>query len=167
MNEVHMDVVKIGAELLLRKAKAIDTIDERSVKMIEAMIETLHAEGGVGLAGPQVGVSERLFVIDIDGKTPRAFINPSILETSEDTVLIEEGCLSIPGVWAEVRRPRTVRVQAWNERGRPFTIEADGLLARVIQHEYDHLEGILFIDRISPVKRERLLVKYQKQRAKH
>jgi peptide deformylase len=130
------------------------------------MTEALREGRGVGLAGPQVGLSRRIFVVHIEGDEPRAFINPSIIETSQETVKHEEGCLSVPGLWADVIRPRTVKVQAWNEKGRPFTLEADGILARVILHEYDHLEGILFIDRLPEQKRERLLAKTRKAAAK-
>jgi len=126
------------------------------------MIERLKKGDGVGLAGPQVGLMERIFVVLIEREEARVFINPSIIETSQDRVKYEEGCLSIPGCYANVMRPRAVKVQAWNEKGRPFTIEADGLLARVIQHEYDHLEGVLFIDRLSEARRERLLAKMAK-----
>jgi peptide deformylase len=129
------------------------------------MIDALHKQRGVGLAGPQIGLMKRIFVIHIEGDEPRVFINPSIIATSQETIKCEEGCLSIPGVWADVVRPRAVRVQAWNEKGRPFTIETEGILARVILHEYDHLEGVLFIDRLSPRKRERILAKLKKSAA--
>jgi peptide deformylase len=98
----------------------------------------------------------------VEGDIPRIFINPSIIETSRETMKHEEGCLSIPGIFTNVVRPRTVKVQAWNEKGRPFTLDASGLMARVILHEYDHLEGILFIDRIPEQKRERLIAKFEK-----
>jgi peptide deformylase len=91
------------------------------------------------------------------------FINPTIIGTSPEISQYEEGCLSIPGLYADVTRPEKVTVQAWNERGRPFTLDAEGLLARVIQHEYDHLEGVLFIDRLSEPKRNRLLTLYDKK----
>jgi peptide deformylase len=93
------------------------------------------------------------------------FINPSIVGTSQEMVKLEEGCLSVPGVYVDVLRPVAVRVQAWNEKGRPFTFEADGILARVILHEYDHLEGTLFIDRIPESKRSKILAKFEKPRS--
>jgi peptide deformylase len=157
-----LPVTLLGDDVLRGKMARVQNINADTRLLASRMFNTLIAERGVGLAAPQVGVLERLFVVCIEGFPPYVFINPSIIETSEEMCLYEEGCLSIPGVWASVKRPRRVTVQAWNERGRPFTLQADGLLARVIQHEYDHLDGVLFIDRLSPVKRERLLAKYQK-----
>ena len=149
--------------MLRRKAETIRPIDAEYKKIAGAMIEARHEGKGVGLAGPQIGLMKRIFVVHIDGDQPRVFINPSIIETSQGMVKYEEGCLSIPGLWADVVRPSQVRVQAWNERGRPFTLEASGMLARVILHEYDHLEGVLFIDRISEPKRNRILTKFGKR----
>ena len=102
---------------------------------------------GVGLAGPQAGISKRIFVIIADDEVRRVFINPQIISTSAELCDYEEGCLSIPGVYENIKRPAKVTVQAFNEKGRPFTLEADGLLARIIQHENDHLDGHVFIDR--------------------
>jgi peptide deformylase len=159
-----MEILTVGNELLRQKAQPVEKFDAPLVKTAEAMIEALREGKGVGLAGPQVGLLKRIFVVHIEGDVPRVFVNPSIIETSPETVKYEEGCLSIPGAWADVIRPRTVKVQAWNERGRPFTLETDGVLARVILHEYDHLEGILFIDRLSAPKRNRVLTKLEKAR---
>jgi peptide deformylase len=159
-----MDIITLGHDLLRRKAEPVKTFDAELGKTTEGMIEALHAGKGVGLAGPQIGLLQRIFVVHIEGDVPRVFINPSIIETSPETAKYEEGCLSIPGVWADVIRPRTVKIQAWNERGRPFTLETDGILARVILHEYDHLEGVLFIDRLSEPKRNRVLAKLEKIR---
>lgn len=161
-----MEIITLGNELLRQKAEGIKHIDADVMKIAEEMLDALHKEKGVGLAGPQVGFMKRIFAIHIDKDLPQVFINPSILETSQEMVKYEEGCLSIPGVWAEVLRPKTVQIQAWNEKGRPFTLEADGILARVILHEYDHLEGTLFIDRLSALKRNRLLAKFEKAREK-
>jgi peptide deformylase len=158
-----MDILTLGNELLRQKAETIRPIDTRYRKIAEAMIEILHKGRGVGLAGPQIGLMKRIFVVYVEGDAPRVFINPSIIETSQDQVKYEEGCLSIPGLWADVIRPSRVRVQAWNEKGRPFTLDASGILARVILHEYDHLEGVLFIDRISEPKRNRILTKFEKR----
>jgi peptide deformylase len=158
-----MEVITLGDELLRQKAEPVKPINAATVKLAEAMIETMHQSKGVGLAAPQVGLMQRLFVIHVDGDVPRVFINPSIVATSQETVKLEEGCLSLPGVWADVIRPVSVRVQAWNEKGRPFTLETAGILARVILHEYDHLEGTLFIDRLSEFKRKKILAKLAKQ----
>ena len=124
------------------------------------MFETMEKGKGVGLAAVQVGELIRLFVTKVPGDMARVFINPDILETSIDQVSLEEGCLSIPGLYTDVERPKSVRLQAWNEKGRPFTLSAEDYLARVIQHELDHLNGILFIDRVGPKKRQRLLAEY-------
>lgn len=159
-----MNIVTLGDERLRLKAEAVKPIGGEYQKIAEAMVETLHAGKGIGLAGPQVGLLKRIFAVHVEGDIPRVFINPSIIETSQEQASYEEGCLSIPGVWAEVVRPKGIKVQAWNEKGRPFTLEAGGILARVILHEYDHLEGVLFIDRLSEPKRNRLLNKYEKRK---
>jgi peptide deformylase len=159
-----MDIITLGNEVLRQKAEPVKPIGEECRQIAREMIEALHVGKGVGLAGPQVGLLKRIFVVHIEGDDPRVFINPSIIETSPEQDKSEEGCLSIPGIWAEVTRPLRIKVQAWNERGRPFTLEADNLLARVIQHEYDHLEGVLFIDRLSEPKRNRVLTKYEKRK---
>ncbi|MDR2608146.1 MAG: peptide deformylase [Treponema sp.] len=154
-----MKILILGDELLRQKAVPVKKINKSTEEFARNLVEALHEGKGIGLAGPQVGVLERIFAVHVEGDVPRIFINPSILETSQELVKYEEGCLSIPGVYADVVRPKTVKVQAWNEKGRPFTLEASGILARVIQHEYDHLEGGLFIDRLSEEKRERILAK--------
>ena len=159
-----MQIITLGDEVLRKKALPIGDIDPSIVALANDMLEAMRAGRGIGLAGPQVGSLFRLFVTEIEGDKSRVFINPSIVETSPELSDYEEGCLSIPGMYADVQRPSQVRIQAWNERGRPFTIEADGLLARVILHEYDHLDGTLFIDRLSEAKRERLVALYEKRK---
>lgn len=161
-----MNILTLGNELLRGKAESVENIDDEIRVIADTMLDALHQGKGVGLAGPQVGLMKRIFVVHVEGDPPRVFINPSIIATSEETTKYEEGCLSIPGVWADVVRPSALRIQAWNEKGRPFTMEADGILARVILHEYDHLEGVLFIDRLPAHKRERLLSKMKKVRQK-
>jgi len=160
-----MKILTLGNELLRQKAVLVAHIGSEYLAIAEKMLTALHAEDGIGLAGPQIGLMERIFVTHIADDIPRVFINPSILETSQEMVKFEEGCLSIPGMYSNVVRPAAVKVQAWNEKGRPFTIEASGLLARVIQHEYDHLEGTLFIDRIPEQKRNRIIAKVEAKAA--
>jgi len=161
-----MEILTLGNEKLRQKALPIEKIGNEHIEMAAKLLETLHREDGIGLAGPQVGFTQRIFAVHVDGDIPRIFINPSIIETSEETYKYEEGCLSIPGVYCNVVRPKKIKVQAWDEKGRAFTIEASGLLARVILHEYDHLEGTLFIDRLSEEMRTRVLEKYEKVRGK-
>jgi peptide deformylase len=156
-----LDIVTYGNEILARKAESVADIDDGIRMLAEGMLEAMAGKG-IGLAGPQVDSALRIFVTSIEGDKPRVFINPEIVLTSQEMVAIEEGCLSLPRLYIDVLRPQSVRVQAWNERGRPFTVEADGLLARVILHEYDHLEGILFIDRLTPGKRDRALSQYRR-----
>jgi peptide deformylase len=158
-----MTILTLENTLLRQKTEPVKNIDDEIRTVAGEMLNALHVGKGVGLAGPQVGFMKRIFVVHVEGDAPRVFINPSITATSEETVKYEEGCLSIPGVWADVIRARALQVQAWNEKGRPFTMDLDGILARVILHEYDHLEGVLFIDRLSVPKRNRILAKMNKQ----
>ena len=157
-----MEILLLGNELLHKKAETIKRIGPEYIRIADDLMNALHDGKGIGLAGPQVGVLERIFAVHVSGDVPRIFINPSIIETSQELTKYEEGCLSIPGIYADVIRPQTVKVQAWNEKGRPFTLEATGIVARVILHEYDHLEGVLFIDHLSEQKRKRLLSKMEK-----
>jgi len=158
-----LDIFTIGAEVLRTKAAPVERFDEELATLVEHMFETMKLGKGVGLAAPQVGLAQRLFVMQIDGDKQRVFINPEIVETSVELDSFEEGCLSIPGVYADLERPAEIRVQAWNERGRRFVLGADGFLARVIQHELDHLDGVLFTDRLPEKIRVRLLAQYEKR----
>jgi peptide deformylase len=158
-----MQILTLGNEILRQKAEKVGKIDTELVKSAQQMLVLIRNSKGVGLAGPQVGLLKRFFVVQLDGDIPRIFINPSIIETSQDTAKYEEGCLSLPGVWADVTRSKEITVQAWNERGRSFTLDADGILARVILHEFDHLDGSLFIDRLSEAKRSRIIAKFEKR----
>jgi len=160
-----MKVCKLGDAVLRTKADPLAEVTEETQLLIQQMFKTMDEENGIGLAAPQVGVSVRIFVLKADDEIPRVFINPQIIQTSPETGLYEEGCLSIPGFYEEVVRPLKITVQAINERGRPFTLEAEGLLARVIQHENDHLDGILFIDRIDSQKKTRIETKLTKKAA--
>jgi len=158
-----LDIYTIGAEVLRQKALPIERFDEELASLVETMFETMRLGKGVGLAATQVGLTQRLFVMQIDGDKPRVFINPAIIETSVDLSTFEEGCLSIPGVYAELDRPAEIGIQAMNERGRRFSLGATGFLARVIQHELDHLDGVLFTDRLPERNREKLLAQYEKR----
>jgi peptide deformylase len=157
----RLRIRKYGDPVLRKKASPITEIDEAIRELAEDMIETMQDAEGVGLAAPQVGESLRLFVVDIgvieeDG-LPRAFVNAEILSASGEERL-EEGCLSIPGITEDVVRPSQIKVRYTTLDGETVEEECEGLLARVIQHEVDHLNGVFFIDRISPMKR-RLLEK--------
>ena len=135
----------VGDELLRKKSRKVDEINNRITVLIKDMFETMYDANGIGLAAPQVGILKRLFVIDI-GEGPLVFINPEILNT-EGSVCDVEGCLSIPNQQDQVERPEKVKVKALNEKGEEFTLDAEGLLARAICHENDHLDGVLFIDK--------------------
>ncbi|NOX89610.1 MAG: peptide deformylase [Calditrichaeota bacterium] len=150
----------IGDPVLRKKGEPVTVFDKALQEFAEEMIEIMHVEDGIGLAAPQIGISKQILVTDaselIDGEYPRVFINPELIETFGESVM-EEGCLSIPGVREEVSRPERIILKFQNERGETFTEEYSDWMARILQHEIDHLNGILFVDRISPVKR-RLLI---------
>lgn len=142
-------------------------------RLARDMFETMYHAEGVGLAAPQVGVSQRMFVVDVperaeDGGEPvrhvHVLVNPAIVSSSAETAKDTEGCLSIPGFEESVTRPAQVVVEAQSLDGAPVRIEADGMLARVLQHEADHLDGVLFIDRLSPLKRSLIRKKWRKSR---
>jgi peptide deformylase len=154
----------LGAEALRRPAAEVKEIDDDLRTLIADMFETMYEAEGIGLAAPQVGLGLRVIVVDVqqEGTEPLALVNPRILESSRETDKAEEGCLSIPGVSAGVERPSRVVVEGIDETGHPIRMEAEGLLGRCLQHEIDHLDGILFIDRISPLKRRMVLQKYKR-----
>ncbi|NQT61201.1 MAG: peptide deformylase [Bacteroidetes bacterium] len=159
-----LDIITLGDEFLREKTERITSFGPEIPVLADAMIDTMRGERGLGLAGPQVGVLKRIFVLELpEEDSPRVFINPEILETSHGLSSYEEGCLSIPGMYSDVIRPTQVTVQAQDTKGKPFTIKADGMLARVIQHENDHLHGVLFIDRLDEDRRERILKAYKKK----
>ncbi|MCD6551888.1 peptide deformylase [Thermotoga sp.] len=141
-----------GDPVLRKRAKPVTKFDGALKRTIEKMIETMYHYDGVGLAAPQVGISQRLFVMDV-GNGPVAVINPEILETSSETEIAEEGCLSFPEIFVEIERSRKVKVRYQTPRGESVEEELEGYPARVFQHEYDHLNGVLIIDRIKPAKR--------------
>jgi peptide deformylase len=157
-----LSIITIGDPLLAKTSALVPNINADVRRLVEQMFETMGTRG-VGLAAVQVGASVRLFVTRAPRDTHRVFINPDILETSVEEETLEEGCLSVPGVYTDIVRPASVRVQAWNEKGRPFTLSAEGMLARVIQHELDHLNGVLFVDRLGAMKRKRLLASYDEK----
>jgi peptide deformylase len=154
-----LSIITIGDPLLAKKSALVPDFNADLRRLIEQMFETMGTRG-IGLAAVQVGEAIRLFVTRAPRDQVRVFINPDILETSIEEETLEEGCLSVPGLYTEMVRPASVRVQAWNEKGRPFTLTADGMLARVVQHELDHLNGILFVDRLEAKRRKRLLATY-------
>lgn len=161
--EPILEIVKIGDEVLREKCTPVKEFDSAFKMLTDAMFDELIEADGVGLAAPQIGISQRFFVVDIrDGKR-YVFVNPEIVETSIEKGPYEEGCLSIPGVYHDVERPLRVTIQARNAEGKLFNLNADGLLARVIQHEYDHLEGKLFIDHLSPEEKAKTLKAYEKK----
>jgi peptide deformylase len=166
LKENTLKIVKLGGEILRRKAVPVTEFGPALEAAAARMIELMDKAEGVGLAAPQVGISERFFVVHVKNEVPLVFVNPSIIETSPDTIKYEEGCLSIAGVYADVVRAARIKVQAFNTKGRPFTLECGGIMARVIQHESDHLDGILFYDHLSEPKQKRLIEKYEKI-AKH
>ncbi len=145
-----MKIYKLGEEVLRKKCEPVKEVTDELRAIFDEMFETMIAADGVGLAAPQVGISQRFFVLISDDEVRRVFVNPQIIATSPELEDYEEGCLSLPGFNEKIRRPAKVTVQALNEFGKPFTIKADGLLARIIQHENDHLDGIIYIDRGDP-----------------
>ena len=161
--DVLIKICKLGENVLREKAEPVAEVNDEIRKLADDMFEAMIAADGVGLAGPQVGRKLRMFVVIADDDVRRVFINPQIIATSEELGDYDEGCLSIPGVYETIKRPVKVTVQAISEKGKPFTLDADGLLARVIQHEYDHLDGILFIDRGDPAFAEKTAEQFKKR----
>jgi peptide deformylase len=161
-----LKILRYEHPLLREKAHELKGVGSRERDLIAAMAETMYAAHGVGLAATQVGVMERLFVLDVDHEREdddpdatrrlQVFINPEIVWESEEDESFKEGCLSIPGIEAEVYRPMRIKIVARDENFEPVEIEADDLLARVIQHENDHLNGILFVDHLAMLKRSML-----------
>jgi peptide deformylase len=157
-----LSIITMGDPLLAKTSALVGDFNADIRRLVEQMFETMGTRG-IGLAAVQVGEAIRMFITRAPRDQARVFINPDILETSLEEETIEEGCLSVPGLYTEMVRPAAVRVQAWNEKGRPFTLTADGMLARVIQHELDHLNGVLFVDRLDPKRRKRLLDQYNEK----
>ena len=149
-----------GDKVLREKGEEVDDFGEKIRYFFDNMVETMIVEGGVGLAAPQVGVSRQIAVVNPEPENEKTLIrmaNPRIIATSDETETMEEGCLSIPGIRGDVIRSRAIEVLYQDEEGKEYKLEAEGLLARIIQHEIDHLNGVLFIDHLSTAKK--LLIK--------
>jgi len=160
-------IVLLGDPVLRREAEPVETFDADLERLVEDMFETMYAAGGVGLAAPQIGISKRIFVIDTrDEEDPNGgryvVINPEVLEASAETDKATEGCLSIPGIEEVVERPSTVRIRARDAAGEVFELEGEALLGRALQHEHDHLDGVLFLDRVGPLKRRMAVKRWKK-----
>ena len=144
----------------------VEKVDAEIRKLLDDMADSMYEADGIGLAAIQIGVPKRVIVIDLDQKegkkNPRAFINPKITWASEETAVFEEGCLSVPEIWDDVERPARIRCEYLDLDGKKIEIEADGMLATCLQHEMDHLEGVLFIDHFSRLKRSIALRKLAK-----
>ncbi len=149
---------------LRKPARPVENVDDRIRALVDDMLETMYAAPGIGLAAPQVDVRKRIVVMDVseEKNRPLAFINPTLLEREGESEA-EEGCLSVPGFYETVRRAGRVRVGALDRDGEPFELDASGLLAVCIQHEIDHLDGKLFVDYLSALKRDRIRKKLEKQ----
>ncbi len=160
----HLTILHFPDERLRTVAKPVEQVDKRLRKVIDDMFETMYEAPGIGLAATQVNFHQRLIVIDIseEHNQPLVFINPEILE-KEGVEEMDEGCLSVPGIYEKVQRAEKVKVRALDRNGEPFELQADGLLAVCIQHEIDHLDGKLFVDYLSNLKRQRIKKKLEKQ----
>lgn len=152
--------------VLKKKAEPVDAVTPEIAKLMSDMLETMYDAPGIGLAAPQVGVSKRVLVVDVaradEDPRPIKMANPEILASSEELSIYEEGCLSFPEQYAEVQRPATVTIRYLDENNVSQEIEADGLLATCVQHEIDHLDGIVFVDHLSTLKRGMIMRKLKK-----
>ena len=160
-----LDILHFPDPRLRTRAQEVDSVDDQVRSLVDDMLETMYQAPGIGLAATQVDVHRRVVVIDVSEHqdAPQVFINPEILsrEGVEET---DEGCLSVPGIYERVQRAECIRVRALNRDGKSFELDADDLLAVCIQHEIDHLDGKLFVDYLSPLKRQRIRKKLEKQR---
>ena len=155
-------------DILRKKSLPVENVDKSIQELMDDMLETMYAAPGIGLAAIQVGIPKRIIVMDIskkkDEKVPMYFVNPEILNKSDDNSVYEEGCLSVPGQFAEIERPKKCKIKFLDYYGHPKEIDAEGMLATCIQHEIDHLEGILFIDYLSKLKKTMIVKKLSKQK---
>lgn len=162
-----LDIIRLPDPVLREKSVPVESIDAETLGFMDSMLETMYDAPGIGLAAIQVGVPRRIVTIDIvrdeeERGNPMFFINPEIVQSSETRSAYDEGCLSIPDYYAEVERPAEVTVKFLNRDGQEETIEASGLLATCLQHEIDHLDGVLFIDHLSRLKRQMVIRKFTK-----
>ena len=162
-----LKIYKLGEEVLRQKCEAVkaEEINDDFRALIKEMFLTMDEANGVGLAAPQVGIAKRFFVAKSDDDVERVFINPVITKTSSELSEYEEGCLSIPGVYETIVRPKAVTISALDINGKPFTLDAEGLLARIVQHESDHLDGVLYIDRGDEAFKEKTIETFKKRKA--
>ena len=155
-------------KILREKSSIVEKVDKDLQKLMDDMLETMYAAPGIGLAAIQVGVPKRVIVLDIDSKegpkNPMFFVNPEIIKKSDNNSTYEEGCLSVPGQFAEIDRPDKCHIKYLDYHGQQKEIKAEGMLATCIQHEMDHLEGILFIDYLSKLKKSMIIKKLSKQK---
>ncbi|SEA18419.1 peptide deformylase [Microbulbifer marinus] len=163
-----LEILEFPDPRLREVAKPVSEVTDELRQLVDDMFETMYAAPGVGLAATQVNVHQRIVVIDVseDQSEPLVFINPEIEVLDEEIHQYDEGCLSVPGFYETVERPRKVRIKALDRNGETFALEAEGLLAVCIQHEVDHLDGKLFVDYISPLKRNRIRSKLEKAQRK-
>ena len=160
-----LTVLRFPDERLRTKATQVVEVNDNIKSIVNDMFETMYDENGVGLAATQVNIHQQIVVMDVseDKENPLVFINPEIIEKSDDTVINEEGCLSVPGCYAKVDRHTKVTVKALDINGKEFTLDGEELLAICIQHELDHLNGVLFVDYLSSLKRKRIQTKLEKE----
>lgn len=155
-----LDIILAPDPRLTTPCEPVDSVDGQLKQLMDDMLDTMYAAPGIGLAAPQVGVLKRFFVVDVgedDARDPRFFINPEITHRSEAKSVYEEGCLSLPKQFADVERSDAIDLRYQDRTGVERTLEADGMLARCIQHELDHLDGVLFVDHLSALKRRMIL----------
>ena len=159
-----LDILEFPDPRLRTVAQPVKEVDARVQKIVDDMFDTMYDAPGIGLAATQVNVHKQVVVMDLseDRSEPLVFINPKVTVLQDDTLPYDEGCLSVPGFYETVDRPANIKVDALDRDGNAFTLEPDGLLAVCIQHELDHLQGKLFVDYISPVKRQRIRKKLEK-----
>ena len=162
------EIRMLGDAVLREKAQPVSEVTDELRALLPDMFETMYAAEGVGLAAPQIGLGIRVIVVDPHDEVtqPFALFNPEVVVTGAETEKSEEGCLSIPGIRELVERPTTCVVEGLDPEGKPVHLEADGFLARILQHEVDHLNGVLFLDHLSPIKRRMALSRWKKERAK-